>query len=167
MKVNPGICKRCGQYATDIDRCMCREFRAWVSWCDDADGETVYAHDAQDAAEKYAKQIDEGGDYPIITAGDDEIRIKNVNTDEKIIFCVTAWLERGEEKMNEKAAWLDECGQNEFTLETWEVVKRRLSLAQSRVIGMTPLYNLGLLKSEIYIRWAQGNFLLQGGSDAN
>ncbi len=63
----------------------------------------------------------------------------------------------GLESATAKAAWLDECGQDEFTLETWEAVQRRLSLVQGRVLGTTTLYNRGWLKSEVYDRWADGD----------
>lgn len=59
----------------------------------------------------------------------------------------------GLESATAKAAWLDECGQDEFTLETWEAVLRRLSLSEGRVLGTTTPYNLGWLKSEVHDRW--------------
>jgi hypothetical protein len=59
----------------------------------------------------------------------------------------------GLESATAKAAWLDECGQDEFTIETWEAVLRRLSLSQGRVLGTTTPYNLGWLKSEVHDRW--------------
>lgn len=63
----------------------------------------------------------------------------------------------GLESATAKAAVLDECGQDEFTLETWEAVLRRLSLSRGRVLGGTTLYNLGWTKSEIYDRWSDGD----------
>lgn len=63
----------------------------------------------------------------------------------------------GLEAATAKAAWLDECGQAEFTLEDWEAVQRRLSLAQGRVLGTTTLYNLGWVRSEIYGPWRDGD----------
>lgn len=65
----------------------------------------------------------------------------------------------GLESTTAKAAILDECGQDEFTLETWEAVLRRLSLAQGRVLGTTTLYNTGWMKSEVYDRWRAGDML--------
>lgn len=59
----------------------------------------------------------------------------------------------GLEAATAKAAWLDECGQDDFTLEDWEAVQRRLSLAQGRVLGTTTPYNLGWLKSEVWEAW--------------
>lgn len=63
----------------------------------------------------------------------------------------------GLESATARAAWLDECGQDEFTLETWEAVLRRLSLAQGRVLGTTTPYNLGWVKTAVYDRWLAGD----------
>jgi len=63
----------------------------------------------------------------------------------------------GLEAATAKAAWLDECGQDEFALEDWEAVQRRLSLAQGRALGTTTPYNIGWLKSEIYDPWTEGD----------
>jgi len=62
----------------------------------------------------------------------------------------------GLESATAKAAWLDECGQDGFTLEDWEAVQRRLSLNQGRALGTTTPYNIGWLKSEIYDPWEDG-----------
>lgn len=63
----------------------------------------------------------------------------------------------GLESATAKAAWLDECGQDDFRLESWEAVQRRLSLSQGRVFGTTTPYNLGWLKTEVYDKWRAGN----------
>lgn len=63
----------------------------------------------------------------------------------------------GLESATVKAAWLDECGQQGFTLEDWEAVQRRLSLSQGRVLGTTTLYTIGWIKTEIYDRWRDGD----------
>ena len=63
----------------------------------------------------------------------------------------------GLESSSVKAAWLDECGMDTFTLDAWEAIQRRLSLAQGRVLGTTTPYNLGWLKCEIYDRYAAGD----------
>lgn len=63
----------------------------------------------------------------------------------------------GLESATAQAAWLDECGQDDFTLEDWEAVQRRLSLTEGRVLGTTTPYNIGWLKTEIYDRWAGGD----------
>lgn len=61
------------------------------------------------------------------------------------------------ESATAKAAWLDEVGQDNFRLESWEAVLRRLSLYQGRVLGGTTLYNLGWLKQQIYDPWRNGD----------
>lgn len=63
----------------------------------------------------------------------------------------------GLESATAKAAWLDEVGQDEFDLEAWEAVQRRLSLSRGRVLGTTTPYNLGWLKTEVYDRWRAGD----------
>ena len=63
----------------------------------------------------------------------------------------------GLESATAKAAWLDEIGQEEFTVTAWEAVLRRLSLHQGRVLGTTTPYNLGWLKQRIYDEWQTGN----------
>lgn len=63
----------------------------------------------------------------------------------------------GLEASTAKAAWLDECGQDEFPLTVWEAVQRRLSLAEGRVLGTTTPYNLGWLKTEVYDPWEEGD----------
>jgi len=62
----------------------------------------------------------------------------------------------GLESATAKAAWLDECGQDEFTLDDWDAVQARLSLYEGRVLGTTTPYNLGWLKSEVYDEWERG-----------
>jgi hypothetical protein len=63
----------------------------------------------------------------------------------------------GLESATAKAAILDEAGQDEFGIEDFEAVLRRLSLSQGRVlIGTTP-YSMGWLKVEVYDRWAAGD----------
>jgi hypothetical protein len=63
----------------------------------------------------------------------------------------------GLESATAKAAWLDECGQDSFTVETWEAVLRRLSLSRGRVLGTTTPYNLGWLKSDVFDKWQRGS----------
>lgn len=63
----------------------------------------------------------------------------------------------GLESATAKAAWLDECGQDEFGLDSWEAIQRRLALHQGLVLGTTTLYNVGWLKAEVYDRWAEGD----------
>lgn len=61
----------------------------------------------------------------------------------------------GLESATAKAAWLDEAGQDEFTLSAWEAIMRRLSIYRGRVLITTTPYNQGWLKQEVYDRWRQ------------
>jgi len=61
------------------------------------------------------------------------------------------------ESATAKAAWLDEAGQDQFRLDSWEAVQRRLSLHEGRALGATTLYNLGWLKQQVYDRWKEGD----------
>lgn len=63
----------------------------------------------------------------------------------------------GFESASANAAWLDEAGQDSFTLEIWEAVLRRLSLSQGPVLGTTTPYNLGWIKTAIYDQWRAGD----------
>lgn len=60
------------------------------------------------------------------------------------------------ESATAKGAWLDECGQPEYSLEIWEAILRRLSLHRGRALGTTTIYDLGWLKRNIYDRWLKG-----------
>ena len=73
------------------------------------------------------------------------------------IILRSAQSDGGLEAATANAAWLDECGQDRFTVETWEAVLRRLSLPQGRVLGTTTLYNRGWLKARIYDPWQHGD----------
>lgn len=63
----------------------------------------------------------------------------------------------GLESATVRAAWLDECGQDDFRLESWEAIQRRLTLHRGNVLGTTTIYNLGWLKGEVYDRWVAGD----------
>jgi hypothetical protein len=76
---------------------------------------------------------------------------------EKRIILRSANTPEGIESATGKAAWLDECGQDNFRLDSWEAVQRRLALYQGRVLGTTTPYNLGWLKTEIFDRWRGGD----------
>lgn len=73
------------------------------------------------------------------------------------IFLRTASSKAGLESATAKAAWLDECGQDEFRYEAWESIQRRLSIHQGRVLGTTTPYNLGWLKTFVYDLWNGGD----------
>lgn len=61
------------------------------------------------------------------------------------------------ESATAKGAWLDEVGQRQFKLESWDALLRRVSLNRGRILGTTTLYNLGWMKQEIYDRWIAGD----------
>lgn len=61
------------------------------------------------------------------------------------------------ESATAKAAWLDEAGQKQFKLASFEAILRRLSLAQGRILATTTPYNLGWLKQRLYDRWKAGD----------
>ena len=73
------------------------------------------------------------------------------------IIMRSAESEGGLESATAKAAILDECGLEGFSLRAWEAIQRRLSLNQGRVLGGTTLYNLGWTKTEVYDRWRKGD----------
>ncbi len=77
--------------------------------------------------------------------------------DQSRIILRSANAPEGLESATAKAAWLDECGQDSFRLESWEAVQRRLALHEGRVLGTTTPYNLGWLKREVYDRWRAGD----------
>ncbi len=60
------------------------------------------------------------------------------------------------ESATAKAAVLDECGQKQFQLGSWEAIQRRLSLSQGRCLFGTTLYNSGWFINEIYEPAARG-----------
>jgi hypothetical protein len=57
------------------------------------------------------------------------------------------------ESATAKAAWLDECGQTKFKLDSFEAIVRRLSLYMGRVLMTTTPYNLGWLKQKFWDIW--------------
>lgn len=54
------------------------------------------------------------------------------------------------ESATAKAVVLDEAGQKQFQLGTWEAVQRRLSISRGRALFGTTLYNSGWFINEIY-----------------
>ncbi len=49
------------------------------------------------------------------------------------------------------------CGQDDFRLQSYEAILRRLSIHQGRVLGGTTIYNLGWIKSQAYDPWKRGD----------
>lgn len=58
----------------------------------------------------------------------------------------------GLESTTAKAAWLDEAGQDAFTIDAYEAVRRRLTLHRGRILITTTPYNLGWLKTQVVDR---------------
>lgn len=99
-------------------------------------------------------------------AGDRVMELKNPETGEFAapgekqwgrIILRSAVAASGLESATARAAWLDEAGQDEWDVTSWEAILRRLSLYQGRSLLTTTVYNTGWLKSEIFDRWAQGD----------
>lgn len=57
------------------------------------------------------------------------------------------------ESFTAAGAHLDECGQDAFRMGSYDAIKRRLSIAEGRILMTTTPYNLGWLKREVYDRW--------------
>jgi hypothetical protein len=73
----------------------------------------------------------------------------------------------GLESSSAKAAWLDEAGQDKFTLSAFEAVRRRLTLNRGRILISTTPYNLGWLKQQIADRDGKGVKVVNFDSVAN
>jgi hypothetical protein len=61
------------------------------------------------------------------------------------------------ESATAKGAWIDECGQDQFGVEAWDAIIRRLSIHLGRVLGTTTPYNLGWVKQQLHDRWKAGD----------
>lgn len=72
------------------------------------------------------------------------------------IILRSASAESGLEATTARAAWLDELGQDEFTLQAYEAVLRRLALNMGRLLGTTTPYNMGWLYQIVYQAWLRG-----------
>jgi hypothetical protein len=73
------------------------------------------------------------------------------------IILRSANAEGGLESSTAKAAWLDEAGQDAFSVATWDAVLRRLSIHRGRVLITTTPYNTGWLKQQVYDPWTKGD----------
>lgn len=62
----------------------------------------------------------------------------------------------GLESSTALSAWLDECGMDTFTAETWRAIRRRLSLSRGRVLGTTTLYVMYNWLKQLYDEWVNG-----------
>ena len=54
----------------------------------------------------------------------------------RVMFC-SAKNADSLESATAKAAWIDECGQGDFTVQAWDAIKRRITLHRGRVLGTT------------------------------
>jgi hypothetical protein len=90
-------------------------------------------------------------------AASDRVIWKNEGAQKYRIILRSANAPGGLESATVKAAVLDECGQDEFSLQAWEAIQRRLSLSRGRVFGGTTPYNLGWLKTQVFDRWRAGD----------
>ena len=101
------------------------------------------------------------GGYKVIELCDPETGkfLANFQSDEMWgrIILRSANAESGLEASTAKAAWLDECGQDEWTIDAWEAILRRLSVNHGRVLGTTTPYNVGWLKTHWYDLWRAGD----------
>jgi hypothetical protein len=98
----------------------------------------------------------------------DELKLGEWKPSEKVFYTHAPWPEarvvfcsadnpESLESATAKAAWLDEAGQDQFRLQAWEAVQRRLNIYEGRVLITTTPYNLGWLKTEFYDRWQHGD----------
>jgi len=55
----------------------------------------------------------------------------------------------GLESATARSAWLDEAGQDRFTLDAWRAIRRRLALFRGRILITTTLYNLGWIVQQV------------------
>lgn len=69
------------------------------------------------------------------------------------IILRSAMAEGGLESATGKAAILDECGQDTFTVDSYYAVRARLALHRGRVLGTTTPYNLGWLYQIVQRRY--------------
>jgi hypothetical protein len=61
------------------------------------------------------------------------------------------------ESATAKAAWLDEAGQRRFKVDSWDAIRRRLSIHRGRILITTTPYNLGWLKQRVWDTWKAGD----------
>ncbi|HEY85648.1 MAG TPA: terminase, partial [Chloroflexi bacterium] len=94
--------------------------------------------------------------FVVSKTGEKRLWGKAQETPTRIIFGYAAEPE-SLESATAKAAWLDEAGQRRFKSESWEAIRRRLSIHQGRILITTTPYNLGWLKQRIYDAWKAGD----------
>jgi len=101
------------------------------------------------------------GGYKVLELCDPETgRFLAVNQSDEMwarIILRSANADSGLEAATANAAWLDECGQDEWDVNVWEAVLRRLSINHGRVLGTTTPYNVGWVKNNWYDLWKSGD----------
>ena len=60
------------------------------------------------------------------------------------------------ESATAKASVLDEAGQDEFTIEAWRAVRRRLNLNHGRILITSTLYGMNWLTTEVVVKALDG-----------
>ncbi len=65
--------------------------------------------------------------------------------------------ESGLASASSKGAWMDECGQTQYTLNVWREIQGRLTLSRGRLLGTTTLYDHGYLKTHVFDKWRKGD----------
>jgi hypothetical protein len=79
------------------------------------------------------------------------------NDEKSKIFFFTGVNPEAIESATAKAAVLDECGQKQFRLGTWEAVQGRLAIHEGRALMGTTPYDFGWLKTEIHDKFVGGD----------
>jgi hypothetical protein len=62
----------------------------------------------------------------------------------------------GLESATARSAWLDEAGQDRFSIDAWRAIRRRLALYRGRILITTTLYNLGWVAAQIIDKATHG-----------
>jgi hypothetical protein len=74
----------------------------------------------------------------------------------------------GLESATARAAWMDECGQSQFSIMAYRAIRRRLALHRGRILMTTTLYDLGWLLEHIVepaIIDGKTEYFLQNGGE--
>lgn len=94
--------------------------------------------------------------FVVSKAGEVALWGKAQSSETRVLFGYAAEPE-SLESATAKAAWLDEAGQRRFKADSWEAIRRRLSIHRGRVLITTTPYNLGWLKQRIWDKWKSGD----------
>lgn len=97
-----------------------------------------------------------GRQFVLSKAGEVALWGKEQDEQTRVIFGYAADPE-SLESATAKAAWLDEAGQKKFKVDSWEAIRRRLSIHRGRILITTTPYNLGWLKQRIWDVWKAGS----------